>query len=119
MPTLLKRLLVAELVLGIMLAAVLPFVDTGVWRVLAPLAALVPVGLFIAFWRRAPLAYGALTTYCAVLATIGSAFVLLQLVTIQSLIVSPTTVLLMVQSVLAVALLPVLRSTSTKRWYIR
>ena len=119
MPTLLKRLLVAELILGITLAMVLPFVDTGDWRVFAPIAALLPVGLCVAFWRRAPLAYVALTTYCMVLAAIGVAFVLLQLVTIQSLILTPTTVFLMIESALAVALLLVLRSTSTRRWYIR
>ena len=119
MPKLLKQLLGAELVLGFLLAATLIFYDSGIWEELAPIAALLPIALCTAFWRRVPLADVALRTYCAVMGLAGGAFIFLQLVTIKTIIVTPTNLFLLVEAILATALFFVLRSAPARRWYIR
>ncbi|WAC74245.1 hypothetical protein OU995_05835 [Roseateles sp. SL47] len=118
MPTFLRRLLSAELFIGLALAALLPFVDSGMWQVLSPLAALIPVALCAAFWMRAPLADVALGAYCAVAALLGIAFVSAQLLTIHSVILNVTSILAISESLVAGALFFALRSRQARRWFV-
>ncbi len=119
MPTLLKRLLIAELGLGLFLAALLPFLETGTWQTLASAAAILPVILCVAFWLRTPLSDIALSSYCAIAALLGFGFVALQLITIKSVIVEPTNLVMILESALAAWLFFALRSASARQWFMR
>jgi hypothetical protein len=118
MPRLLKGLLGAELTLGVVLAALLPFLDEDGWGLFSSAVALVPVALCWAFLRRAPFSYGALLGYCAVAALLGWCFVLIQLLTIDSVLMTPTNLLMIVEAALTSVLFFVLKSPSSRSWFL-
>ncbi|RST52659.1 hypothetical protein [Variovorax sp. MHTC-1] len=117
MPKFLRSLLSIELVFFVCAAAVLPLFESGIWKTIVPILSLVPVFLCIAFWQRLRFSDVALQTYCLVAAMLGITFVALQLLFTSSVSASPSNLILIAETALAIVLYLALRAPSAKRWF--